>query len=104
MTDHHDLGNKIIDYWDDRSIGIDKATRVSLDGENLKIEDLIDGLNLRQGLKVADMGTGCGLIAVLLAKRGFRVTGIDMVGSMLERARVIAAEKNLEIEYIQRDI
>ncbi len=98
------LGGKIADYWDDRSIGISLATRKSLDRENQNLERIIDDLDISQGTRVADMGTGCGFMAILFAKRGLKVTGIDMVDSMLEYARNITEETGLDIEFINRDV
>ncbi|MCP5106376.1 MAG: class I SAM-dependent methyltransferase, partial [bacterium] len=51
-----------------------------------------------------DLGCGTGSHALLLAERGYRVTGVDRSPHMLETAREKAGEKNLEINFIQHDI
>jgi cyclopropane fatty-acyl-phospholipid synthase-like methyltransferase len=49
---------------------------------------------------VIDFGCGPGLYATRLAERGARVTGIDFSKNSLDYAEKSAAEKNLDIEYI----
>jgi cyclopropane fatty-acyl-phospholipid synthase-like methyltransferase len=104
MNNTDSLANDITDYWDDRSLGFYVATKKSLDAVNQKIELIIDELGLKPGLRVVDMGTGCGYMAILFAQRGFKVTGVDLVGSMVQYARDISKEKGLEIEFLQRDV
>jgi len=53
------------------------------------------------GLTLLDVGCGAGLAAEALARRGARVTGLDMAATALEAARFHAAGQGLEIEYRQ---
>jgi len=53
---------------------------------------------------ILDLGCGTGGHALPLAKRGYLVTGIDLSGHMLERARQKAAEAGLNIQFYQGDI
>ncbi|WP_426957178.1 bifunctional 2-polyprenyl-6-hydroxyphenol methylase/3-demethylubiquinol 3-O-methyltransferase UbiG [Muricoccus radiodurans] len=53
------------------------------------------------GLSVLDVGCGAGLAAEALARRGARVTGIDMAGDALAAARAHAAAGGLDIAYRQ---
>ena len=39
---------------------------------------LAENLNIRRGSKVLDMGTGCGILAVIAAKKAGRVVAIDV--------------------------
>jgi 2-polyprenyl-6-hydroxyphenyl methylase/3-demethylubiquinone-9 3-methyltransferase len=52
---------------------------------------------------VLDVGCGGGLLAEELARRGGRVTGIDMSPAMIETAQLHAAESRLAIEYRVQD-
>ena len=52
---------------------------------------------------VADFGCGPGLYATRLARRGARVTGIDFSPRSLDHARGVAADEELDIEYVLGD-
>lgn len=51
-----------------------------------------------------DAGTGSGIWAVLLAHRGWQVTGVDHVERPLQRARARAAEEGVDVRFLQRDV
>jgi len=48
---------------------------------------------------VLDVGCGAGLEAVWLARRGFRVIGVDSSSGALERARERSAEAGVEVDW-----
>lgn len=50
-----------------------------------------------------DVGTGTGLLAVLAALLGHRVTGIDFTAAMLEHARQRAVHANVRVEWREAD-
>lgn len=52
-----------------------------------------------EGLRVADIGCGGGILAEAMAKTGAQVTGIDMAEAGLNAARAHAAQSGLEIDY-----
>ncbi|MHC4638409.1 MAG: class I SAM-dependent methyltransferase, partial [Planctomycetota bacterium] len=53
---------------------------------------------------VLDLGCGTGAHAVILAERGYEVTGVDRSSGMLSRARQKAENAGLEIEFHQSSI
>ncbi len=55
------------------------------------------------GAHVLDVGCGGGLLAENLARRGAQVTAIDLAPSMIETARLHAAESGLAIDYRVQD-
>jgi SAM-dependent methyltransferase len=61
-------------------------------------------LGLEPGLEVLDLACGYGRIAAELAARGCRVTGLDAVAGLLERARRDAAARGVEVAYEQGDM
>ena len=52
-----------------------------------------------EGARTLDVGCGGGLLSEALARRGARVTGIDLAPGMIEVARLHAAEEALDIDY-----
>lgn len=52
-----------------------------------------------KGARVLDIGCGGGLLCEALAQLGGTVTGIDLAPTMLESARLHAAERGISIDY-----
>lgn len=76
------------------------------DGEFRPLHDLnparLDYIEARAGLagcRVLDVGCGGGLLAEGMARRGARVTGIDLATDALEVARLHALESGVAVEY-----
>jgi 2-polyprenyl-3-methyl-5-hydroxy-6-metoxy-1,4-benzoquinol methylase len=60
-------------------------------------------LGFNKGCRILDIGCGTGRHAIELAKRGYKVTGVDLSKSQLQRAKEKAGDANVQIEFIQRD-
>ncbi len=78
------------------------------DGEFRPLHDLnparLDYIDARAGLagrRVLDVGCGGGLLAEGMARRGARVTGIDLAAEALSVARLHAIESGVPVEYRQ---
>ena len=56
-----------------------------------------------EGARVLDVGCGGGLLAEALTRKGATVTAIDLAPSMIETARLHAAESGLKIDYRVQD-
>ncbi|TML14766.1 MAG: class I SAM-dependent methyltransferase, partial [Actinobacteria bacterium] len=61
-------------------------------------------LELEPGLELLDLACGHGRIANPLAERGVRVTGLDATPLFLELARQDAAERGVEVDYVEGDM
>jgi len=61
-------------------------------------------LELEPGLELLDLACGHGRIASPLAERGVRVTGLDATPLFLDLARKDAAERGVEVEYVEGDM
>jgi SAM-dependent methyltransferase len=77
-------------------------------GKNYSQEcDLIEAVFKRCQTKprtILDLGCGTGSHAVMLAKRGYTVTGVDRSLHMLETAKKKARAEKVDISFIQQDI
>ncbi len=54
--------------------------------------------------KLLELCCGTGRLTLQIAKAGYTITGVDFTPSMLERAKIKAAEIGLEVEFIEADI
>jgi 2-polyprenyl-3-methyl-5-hydroxy-6-metoxy-1,4-benzoquinol methylase len=54
-------------------------------------------------VKILDIGCGTGRHAIELTKRGYKITGVDLSDSQLERAKAKAAEQGLQIDFRKLD-
>src|SRR5262245_54150153 len=67
------------------------------------IRPALDRLGDLRGLHVLDYGCGHGMAAVVLARRGARVTAFDLSPGYLEEARARAAANGVAVEFAQAD-
>ena len=77
----------------------------SVIGTTLQIvgETLCEAADLQAGSKVLDVACGNGNAALAAARRFCRVTGLDYVPTLLERARDRAAGDRLSLELVEGD-
>jgi SAM-dependent methyltransferase len=68
-----------------------------------EVDFAIAELGLAPGAAVLDIGCGTGRHSVELARRGYRVTGVDISPGMLAQARQAAESAGVEVEWVQAD-
>lgn len=68
-----------------------------------EVQFLLDLFQLPEGASILDLGCGTGRHAIELAKRGFRVTGVDLSSGMLDQARKTAEAAGVSVEWIEAD-
>lgn len=90
-----DIKERIRAYWTKRSKEFGDLRRREL--ESYMAKRWLDVLNQwipERKCRILDVGTGTGFFALLLAKAGHEVVGIDLTESMIEEAKVQA--KNID--------
>ena len=65
---------------------------------------MLDGPETPVPGRALDVGCGSGRDAVYLAKRGWRVTAVDLVEKALATAERRAAEEGVEVEWVRGDV
>jgi len=65
--------------------------------------DLIERLNLKAGETILDVACGTGNTAVPAAKKGAKVTGIDLAPNLVEQARARAAAEGVDATFEEGD-
>lgn len=98
------LKDTIAEHWSRTSAGYDRTVwnrdvRKGREAWLSLLGELLGGENL----EILDVGTGPGVMALLLAELGHRVTGIDLSREMLARARDNAARLGHEISFMYGD-
>jgi SAM-dependent methyltransferase len=68
-----------------------------------EVDFLVQELGLQPGEAILDVGCGTGRHAVELARRGCRVTGLDVSPGMLAQARQAAAAAQVAVDFRQAD-
>lgn len=87
------MEKRIESYWDKRSPAFSDVRRRELDGADAALWQKLLQRYVPQGapLRVLDVGTGAGFFAVLFARLGHEITGVDMSAGMISEA-----ERNLK--------
>jgi SAM-dependent methyltransferase len=89
------FGGLVVDFW--RAAMTPEVTRAEADF-------LAKSLRLAPGRRVLDVPCGDGRLALELASRGCRVTGVDVSPDFLAAARTSAKERGLDVEWRLSDM
>lgn len=69
-----------------------------------EVDFVVKALKLPPDAEILDIGCGDGAHCVALAKKGYRVTGLDLSRSLLERALVDANKAGVSVRFIEADM
>lgn len=78
-------------------------TDSKLEAAEAEVDSVLRLAGLEQG-DVLDLACGPGRHSVVLAKRGFRVTGVDLSAFLLGKARQRARAHDVDVEWVQEDM
>lgn len=100
-----DIESRIMRYWTARShdFGTVRKNELGSDMGRRWQEELQSHLPEGSGLRILDIGTGTGFFAILMAKLGHRVTGIDLTPAMLAEAHTLADALKLNVAFLEMD-
>lgn len=96
------IEQRVKNYWTARSHDFGTVRKNELESDMGKrwLEEI--ERHLPQGkLDILDVGTGTGFFAILLARLGHRVTGIDLTSAMIAESRALAGSMGLDIDFRQ---
>ena len=99
------MEQRVRHYWTLRSHDFGAVRKNELENEMGQkwLREIERLLPEKEHLRILDVGTGTGFFAVLLAQTGHQVEGIDLTPAMLEEARSLAAQRNLDIVFREMD-
>jgi SAM-dependent methyltransferase len=100
-----DVQSKINDLWDGASREYDTRPSHGIhDGRHEAAwKDALRALLPRPPADVLDVGTGTGVIALLLADLGYNVRGVDLSAGMLQQARIKAQSAGRDVRFEHGD-
>jgi ubiquinone/menaquinone biosynthesis C-methylase UbiE len=92
-------------YWDDFAAEYDQAPDHGLLDSDIRAawKDLLRTWLPSRPARVADLACGTGSLAVLAAELGHQVSGVDLSGEMVARARAKTAPFGSAVEVVQGD-
>ncbi len=90
------------DFW--RTAGPVLFRKVRWEMAPKEVEHVITLLQIKPGAKVLDLCCGVGRHSIEFARRGFKVTGVDVTPHYLREARQKAKKAKLNIEFIRDDM
>ena len=101
-----DLTQRVQDYWTQRTADFSAVRKNELRGELGRrwLAEMNAYLPRGRTLDILDAGTGTGCFAILLAREGHRVTGVDLTPSMLAEAEETAREFGAEVRFARMDV
>lgn len=76
----------------------DCASDIPQQGDNAEVDFFASLPTSDAGSRVLDIGCAEGRLAIALAKRGYKVTGVDISGNFVETARRNATEEDVHID------
>ena len=99
------MEQRVKKYWTQRSHDFGTVRKNELENEMGQrwLHEIERFLPEGRSLDILDVGTGTGFFAILLAEKGHRVEGIDLTPAMLEEARTLAKQRNLDITFREMD-
>src|SRR5687767_3638541 len=65
--------------------------------------EFFDRLDIKPGTRLLDVACGAGQLTIPAARKGIKVTGLDLAANLVEQARARAAKEGLDIQVDEGD-
>lgn len=100
-----DIELRVQQYWSARAkdFGLVRKNELNDDISRRWLAEILRRLPKDKQLNILDVGTGTGYFAILLARQGYSVTGIDITQVMLEEARRQSESFGVAAEFLEMD-
>ncbi len=104
-----EIKEKIRAFWDNSHQNYDAVAAHGVHSEAEKVmwregmESLLGPAGAQRSLKILDIGTGTGFLALLLAEMGYRVIGADWAASKIQQAKEKAAASKSPVHFEVQD-
>jgi len=89
-------------YYDVMAPYYDTLVPRDIEGVCDSLEEILKRHNQKK--EILDLGCGTGRFTIALAKRGYKITGLDICDEMLKIARENSKKRNIKIKFIKGDI
>ncbi len=91
-------------FFQEEYLKVWEAQVITPDRTRKESKFLVDVLKLKRGMKVLDLCCGQGRHAILLAKKGLDVTGVDYSNYLLSVAKKRAKKERAKVNFIKQDV
>ena len=101
-----DASSRIKSYWTLRAhdFATVRENELKDDISERWIAEMEQFLPRKDHLEILDAGTGTGYFAILLSKRGHRLTGVDLTPAMIDEARRLGGENGVAPAFFVMDV
>ena len=90
--------------WFNTSEYLDVYKHRNEDDAEAHIKLILENVKLKPDASILDMACGAGRHSIILARKNFKVTAVDLSENLLSVARQTASDEHLSINFIQSDI
>ena len=98
------LKDRIRDYWENRAENFLDLSFAEMNNEKIDFwKKILTTAIGTERLKVLDVGTGAGYLALVVASMGHAVTGIDLSPNMVTAAADLAVRMKLQCDFLVAD-
>lgn len=102
---NQDTKTKIQNYWTKRANSFAELRKKELDSEKLKLwqQEILPQLPRNKEIRILDVGCGTGFFSILLAQKGYNLTGIDLTPAMITEAKALSGSINCPCDFFVED-